>query len=98
LVVINGVSNRKPDLLEEEIRSLHSGASIFNCIQSIHSLIPFSSWKDRVTSGDPGTAVQSAYLAAALGNPLRFYDDVRKLGVEVRGHSFFRDHHRLQKD
>jgi tetraacyldisaccharide 4'-kinase len=97
MVVINGIPDGKPDLLEEEIRSLHSGASIFNCIQSIHSLIPFSSWKDSLTSGDPGGGVKSAYVATALGNPLRFCDDVRKSGVEVRGYSFFRDHHRLQK-
>jgi tetraacyldisaccharide 4'-kinase len=97
MVVISGVSAGKPDLMEEEIQSLHRNASIFHCIQSIQTLIPFSSWKDSLTSPDSRSAVKSAYLAAALGNPGRFCDDVRRLDIEVRGCGFFRDHHWLQK-
>ncbi len=35
----------------------------------------------------------SAYLVAALGNPQRFEQDVRRLGIEVRGAKFFSDHY-----
>ena len=41
----------------------------------------------------PGTRPHSAYLVAALGNPQRFEQDVRRLGIDVRGAKFFPDHY-----
>jgi tetraacyldisaccharide 4'-kinase len=74
----------------EEIRQYHPTAAIFCCAQTIRALVPFSAW---AAENETQAAVpSSAFLVAALGNPERFEQDVRGLGVQVRGAKFFRDH------
>jgi tetraacyldisaccharide 4'-kinase len=81
--------------VEEEIRRLRCKAMVFHCRQRIRALVPFASWSRAAGDGDPVSAVRSAYLAAAIGNPARFRLDVGILGIEVRGARFFPDHHRI---
>jgi tetraacyldisaccharide-1-P 4'-kinase len=38
----------------------------------------------------------SAYLVTAIGNPERFYNDICRMGIEVRGAKYFRDHYLFQ--
>jgi tetraacyldisaccharide 4'-kinase len=75
------------------VRSVAGDMPVFHCIQRIGSLVPYPEW--RTGSASPPPAFRAAFLAAALGNPGRFRDDVERLGVQVRGSAFFRDHHRL---
>jgi tetraacyldisaccharide 4'-kinase len=95
LVVINSMPEAA-DAAESVVRRWQPNAKILYCSQIIQSLIPFSSWR----AGEDGAQTQSvpsAYLVAALGNPDRFRQDVRRLGIEVRGSRFFPDHYRLRR-
>ena len=97
-IVINGTTN--PDTasmsVAPEIKALAPRADIFHCEQFIEKLTPYASWKNAETQEARSTPVKSAYLVAALGNPLRFQTDVLKLGIRVSGSRFYKDHHRLQ--
>ncbi len=99
VVVINGTPEMDADLLKTEIGNFNADARIICCTQTIRFLIPFSSWlqdPSRHVSGEPP---RSAFLVSALGNPDRFHRDVRRLGIEVRGIRFYKDHYWLkQKD
>jgi tetraacyldisaccharide 4'-kinase len=93
-VVINGAPGTEaPDPLETEIKNCNAEAAIFHCSQVIRCLIPFAAWMEGRACGSTAGRAQSAYLAAALGNPERFQRDVCRLGIEVRGTRFFADHH-----
>jgi tetraacyldisaccharide 4'-kinase len=97
IILINGtVDNMERDPIAAQIRDLHEKAQIFYCAQSIRTLTPFSSWREGATLET--CAPHSAYLAAAVGNPERFYRDVRQLGIDVRGTSFFADHYWLKPE
>ncbi len=97
VVLINGHVESAGDPLEEEIRTLHPKAMIFHCRQTIHSLVPFTSWKDGDAADGSREPVKSAYLTAALGNPERFRNDILRTGMEVCGARFFADHYPLQR-
>ncbi|MBN2338085.1 MAG: tetraacyldisaccharide 4'-kinase [Acidobacteria bacterium] len=75
------------------VRLVAGDIPVFHCIQRIGSLVPYPEWKTGGASSPPACRV--AFLAAALGNPGRFRGDIERLGIEVRGSAFFRDHHRL---
>ena len=99
-VIINGLPDTRdsPDPAASAIRTIHEKAAIFYCSQTICALIPFASWREGAAPGEPDKKPQSAYLAAAVGNPERFYKDVQQLGIEVRGKSFFPDHYWIKPD
>lgn len=94
LVVING-SPDAPDAARAraDVRSLAGDKPVFHCVQSIVSLVPYPGWKAGGARGVPPP--RTAFLVAALGNPARFRGDIERLGIEVTGASFFRDHHSL---
>lgn len=95
LAVINGAidPNTESDAVASELRSIHEKVEIYSCLQRIRTLIPFSAWREGHTNGDSDETPRSAYLAAAVGNPERFYRDVRQSGIEVKGKRFFDDHY-----
>jgi tetraacyldisaccharide 4'-kinase len=95
VVVINGLPEAAGSV-EAVIRNWQPSAKIFHCSQTIQSLIPFPAWRAGEDGGQR-QRVSSAYLVAALGNPERFRQDVRRFGIEVRGSRFFPDHYRLQR-
>jgi tetraacyldisaccharide 4'-kinase len=97
MVVINGAPEAEGfDRVEAEVRTLNAGAMIFRCSQTIRSMVPFPLWQQGPERPSPDSWVRSAYLVAALGNPERFGRDIRRLGIEVRGSTFFADHHWLK--
>ena len=95
VAVINGPPDAA-DPVEAVVRTWQPDAKIFHCSQAIQSLIPFSCWR-RGEDGGQTQRARPAYLVAALGNPDRFRQDVRRLGIEVCGSRFFPDHYRLQR-
>jgi tetraacyldisaccharide 4'-kinase len=97
MILINGADGpMQADPVAAEIHAFHEKAPIFYCAQSIRALIPFSSWKEGLMNYETPARIQAAYLAAAVGNPERFSQDVRQLGIEVRGTRFFTDHYWLK--
>jgi tetraacyldisaccharide 4'-kinase len=97
VVMINGAVDKvTSDPAAAEIHDLHKKGQILFCTQSIHALLPFSSWNESLSDHSASTRIQTAYLVAAVGNPERFDGDVRRLGVEVQGTGFFADHYWLK--
>jgi tetraacyldisaccharide 4'-kinase len=95
IVVLNGHPEAGLDEPGEEIMGrIKPNGNIFHCIQRIERLVSFAEWREKGPAA-PGRDVGSAFLVAAIGNPQRFLQDVRTLGIDIRGSRFFRDHHRL---
>jgi tetraacyldisaccharide 4'-kinase len=92
-IVLNGIRDEDAGgPITEEIARYHPKASIFYCSQTIQSLVPLALWDVMDFSAEAPRPL-SAYLVAALGNPRRFEQDVRRLGIDVRGVKFFPDHY-----
>ncbi len=92
-IVLNGTRDEDAgDPFIEEIARYHPKVSIFCCSQTIESLVPLAAW-DAMDFSAEAPRPHSAYLVAALGNPRRFEQDVRRLGIDVRGAKFFPDHY-----
>jgi tetraacyldisaccharide 4'-kinase len=92
-IVLNGTRHEDAgDPFIEEIARYHPQISIFCCNQSIESLVPLAAW-DAMDFSVEAPRPHSAYLVAAIGNPQRFEQDVRRLGIDVRGAKFFPDHY-----
>ena len=50
---------------------------------------------DRASVLSPFDAREKKFYAfCAIGNPSAFFEDLHRWGIEIAGHSFFRDHHR----
>ncbi len=96
VIVLNGPwRGPGPDPVEAFVRRVGPKAEIFHCEQNIERLVEFSNWRRRGTSTAlPG----SAFLVAAIGNPQRFHQAIGRLGVNIKGHRFFRDHTLLRED
>jgi tetraacyldisaccharide 4'-kinase len=93
VVVINGAPPAQaPDPVEAEVRSIKPEAAIFHCVQQIDYLAPILLWKGHGRECNPGPISGPAFLVAAIGNPDRFYFDIRALDIEVVGARFLRDH------
>ena len=98
LVIINGSPDMEtPTLVAANLRTRLGKTAIFFCRQSIRALIPFSCWQNAREPLDISEGPRAAHLVSAVGNPERFQRDIELYGIEVRGSSFFRDHHRLGK-
>lgn len=96
VVLINSASPaNKCTETERIVRSIHPDARIFHCLQKIDRLISFPDWKSTRANAAAEPPGNSAFLAAAIGNPGRFRRDVEQSGIEVKGARFFRDHHPL---
>ncbi len=97
LVVIND-SNDASRCIEKEIRDIKSDAKVFRCKQTIRPLVPFVSWQANEGHSSEQekqvTVPKSAFLVGALGNPERFRSDVQRLGIDIKGSRFFRDHYK----
>lgn len=96
VVVINGAhegSGRDP--IAEDVARYNPKAPCFCCRQKITSLVPFTAWSGLNSAAQP-LKPQSAFLVAAIGNPGRFEQDVRRFGIDVKGSRFFPDHYWLQ--
>ncbi len=94
IVLINDARDAaKTGRVIKEIRQCHPTAVVFRCTQTIRALVPFSAWAEE--NATQAAVPSTAFLVAALGNPERFEQDVRALGVEVLGTKFYRDHARL---
>jgi tetraacyldisaccharide 4'-kinase len=95
VVLINGRHEASDaDPLEVSVREINPTAQILHCVQTVDELIPYERWSASRIIGNnshPG----SAFLVAAVGNPERFRDDIKALGVRVVGTRFFRDHQPL---
>jgi tetraacyldisaccharide 4'-kinase len=100
MVVINGMFDAKDgvDPAASEVRAIHEKADLFYCTQTIRALVPFSSWLESRAAVNSDIMPQSVYLTAAIGNPERFYRDIQRLGIEVRGARFFSDHYWIKPD
>jgi len=82
---------------EDAIRRFMPAGAIFNCRQKIHHLVPFESWR-RTDSPEPRRdTIRSAFLVAAIGNPLRFRRDVEARNIAVKGARFYRDHFPMKR-
>lgn len=96
VVMINDSSEQeKNGAIKTEIESMNIRAAVFHCIQRIRALVPFPSWKSRKPPYGEVRFPAGAYLVSALGNPERFRNDVRQLGIEIAGAQWFPDHYRL---
>jgi tetraacyldisaccharide 4'-kinase len=97
-IVVNGLSDSK-SIAEFETRlgRLTFNAPIYHCTQSIQDLIPFANWKNAKEKPISAKLPHSAYLVTAIGNPERFKNDIQRMGIEVRGAKYFRDHYRFQE-
>ena len=71
---------------------------LFYCEQTIERLVPFNMWKEENSPAVNFPFPSLAFLAAALGNPQRFHADVRKMGIQVCGILFFKDHYNMQPE
>ena len=92
-IVLNGTRDEDDGgASTEEIARYHPKASIFYCSQTIESLVPLAPWNVMDFSAEAPRPL-SAYLIAAIGNPRRFEQDVRRLGIDVRGAKYFPDHY-----
>jgi tetraacyldisaccharide 4'-kinase len=89
-IVINGGADQR------EIESLNLKSDRFHCEQYIERLEPFESWIKSDASPSKRLLNRPAFLVAAVGNPLRFEDDIKKFGIRVTGTRFYRDHYRLK--
>jgi tetraacyldisaccharide 4'-kinase len=93
VVVLNGAQGGNPGgPIVETVTRLVPKAAIFRCNQSIETMVPFRAWSEMTLVG-PSQQPRSAYLVAALGNPERFEQDVRRLGIDVVGKKLFPDHY-----
>jgi len=102
VVVINGTGSSGAagsrtvcvDTITDNLRKYAPEADFFQCNQRIQTIIPFSAWLDSHTPRHlhAHTPPKTAFLAAAIGNPGRFRQDITDLGVETPGSVFFRDH------
>jgi tetraacyldisaccharide 4'-kinase len=93
VVVLNGAQGGNlGGAIVETLACLAPKAAIFRCTQSIASMAPFRAWSE-MTFGGQSQQPRSAYLVAAIGNPERFEQDVRRLGIDVVGTKFYYDHY-----
>jgi len=98
-VVINGAEYAPAIADRIRVETLSPGRNIafFQCEQFIEKLVPFGLWRNGTEAASQGASVGSAFLVAAIGNPARFHDDVRRRETRVLGARFFRDHYRLEE-
>jgi tetraacyldisaccharide 4'-kinase len=97
-IVVNGLPDSQSiSEFETRLSRFSFNGPLFHCTQSIHALIPFAYWKNAKGESISAKLPHSAYLVAAIGNPERFHNDIRRMGIEVRGANYFRDHYRLQE-
>jgi len=93
----DGTGNAGFDTIKENLRKYAPEADYFQCVQRIHALIPFSAWLDFTGTHQFSEQPKTAFLAAAIGNPYRFRDDMQGIGIEMRGCAFFSDHAVIDK-
>jgi tetraacyldisaccharide 4'-kinase len=93
IIMLNGLQNgSSTGLLQADVARQYPKAEVFCCNQTIEFFPPFEAWREtQFDRGQPWP--KSAYLVASIGNPGRFEKDVKRLGIEVRGKCFFRDHY-----
>jgi tetraacyldisaccharide 4'-kinase len=95
IAVLNGaLDGGAGNPVTEEVVRHSPKAALFSCSQRIGSMLPFDAWSE-ASSGVPPRPPRSAYLVAGLGNPKRFEQDVRRLGIHVVATRFFPDHYWL---
>jgi len=92
-----GTVNAGFDTITENLRKYAPEADFFQCVQRIHAIIPFFAWLDFNGMHQFFEQPKTAFLAAAIGNPYRFRDDIQGIGIETRGCAFFRDHAVIDK-
>jgi tetraacyldisaccharide 4'-kinase len=97
-LVVNGFQD-SPSIseLNAQLARFSIPAPIFYCTQSIKELIPFSDWNHNKAKPLSNKLPGSAFLVTAIGNPERFNRDIRRMGIEVSGTRYFRDHHCLSE-
>jgi len=94
-IVLNNLHRAGAEVpILETVARFATKASIFRCHQSIESLVPFPAWSE-LQLGGTSQAPRSSFLVAAIGNPERFEQDIRRLGIEIVGKKFFPDHYWL---
>lgn len=100
VIVVNRTGGARADgaqpscieAIMDNLRKYAPEADFFHCIQSIQNIIPFSDWFNFEAPRQLTWQPETAFLAAAIGNPNRFKQDIQSLGIEIRGCAFFRDH------
>ena len=100
VIVINGKESSNTEesrntcfeAIVENLRKHAPDADFFHCVQRVQSIVPFSDWSAFPTPQNFTVSPGAAFLVAAIGNPARFKQDIRNLGIEMRGCTFFRDH------
>jgi tetraacyldisaccharide 4'-kinase len=96
ILVVNGLpSSYSSALFEARLRKLVPKSPIFFCTQYIHDLIPFTYWVHNERLSMSPDLPKTAFLVTAIGNPERFHDDIRRMGIDIRGMRKFKDHHRF---
>jgi tetraacyldisaccharide 4'-kinase len=92
-----GTAAARVDTIKENLRKYAPEADFFQCIQRIQTILPFSSWLDSGIPHHLSVSPETAFLAAAIGNPDRFKRDIQNLGIETPGCAFFKDHAAIGK-
>ncbi len=98
LVLNQGSSDIIPTGLESVIRRYNPAVPVLQCKQWIRGFSGLKEWLGNTPAILQAGTIQRAYLTAAIGNPERFYTDISRTGIEVRGCRFYRDHHRADMD
>jgi len=68
------------------------GLRVYQLETTIDALIPFPLWAQGPSRQPTAVPPGRAFLVAAVGNPERFRADVLRLGIDITGERFFRDH------
>lgn len=98
-IIVNGLPDSQSIAdFETRLGKFSFKAPIFHCVQPIHYLVPFAYWKNGEKIPISAERPRSAYLVTAIGNPVRFFNDVHRMGIEVRGTKYFRDHYHFKEE
>jgi tetraacyldisaccharide 4'-kinase len=97
LIIITRSDQAPPDMLDELSQELKRQAPALPIIASRHKPLPLRP----LGPGDSTATVKPCgpvYLLSGLGNHQAFHTTVATMGVEIRGHGRFPDHHNYVAD
>ena len=86
--------------LEQEIRRLHPGASVFRSSNNISRIVELRQLLDPVNVGANVSLdiVGSVFAFCGLGNPANFFRQLEMKGIGLAGRKTFPDHYFYKKD
>jgi tetraacyldisaccharide 4'-kinase len=86
--------------LEQEIRQLHPGASVFRSSNNISRIVELQQLLDPLSVGENVSLdiLGSAFAFCGLGNPANFFRQLEMKGMSLAGRKTFPDHYFYKKD